>query len=81
MSSLDPDTGCRHCGTTDNTHLPNCPSQRRKLAGAGPRRYAPRPCGTPCDVCEGPCRYDRCTECGGHSEHNWGCPQTATATT
>jgi len=73
---MNPDDGCRHCGTTDSTHLSDCPSRRRELAGAGPRPKSAR--GAPCDVCEGPCRYGHCAECGGHSEHNWGCPQTAT---
>lgn len=32
----------------------------------------------PCWVCGGgnrpaPCRHGRCTACGGHSEHNFGC--------
>lgn len=34
--SLDPTSGCAHCGTTDAAHLENCPSRRRELSGAGP---------------------------------------------
>lgn len=31
--------------------------------------------GEQCGVCEGPCRYGTCGDCGGHSEHNSGCPR------
>lgn len=34
--------------------------------------------GDHCWVCDGRCRYGQCPDCGGHSEHNYGCPQTTT---
>ena len=99
MSSLDPDTGCRDCGTTDRTHLPDCKSRAAQVqravsrfqdelranAGAiGAILEGRVGVGGHCDVClevtgNAACRYGNCVDCGGHSEHNWGCVQTATA--
>lgn len=81
------DDGCPDCGTTDTVHTDGC---RRRVvrhrnrshiatgAGPGEPRRAP---GDPCNVCDGPCRFGNCADCGGHSEHNWGCRQTATGAT
>jgi len=78
---LSPDDGCPSCGTTDRHHAPECNyvRTRMKTRDSGPLpRKTDR--GEHCEVCEGPCRYGHCPDCGGHSEHNWGCPQTATHT-
>lgn len=39
------------------------------------RTVMPLSIGDPCDICEGPCRFGNCLSCGGHSEHNAGCPE------
>jgi hypothetical protein len=74
---IDPTDGCPDCGTVDRTHAVDCDHVSDEIPAGEHTRETKTAIGDPCDTCEGPCRYGHCPECGGHSEHNYGCANLA----